>query len=122
MFGGGIMETNIKRTLVTEELPVLSDFIETIAEQRVGPGIILLSSSLHLMHMNRRAWGLSRKITQAHNGKTATGVLPTAVTQHCAEAVTAFPVRTNAKDWDQAQTRRLGGTTNPPAPPRAFAF
>ena len=116
------MESRIDSTLVTEELPGLSHFIETIAEQRVGPGIILLSSSLHLMHMNRRAWELSRKITQAHNGKTATGVLPTAVTELCAEVVTAFQVRTNAKDWDQVQIRRLVGTTNPPVLLRALGL
>src|SRR5712691_8474786 len=103
------METKIETTVLTEERPVSSDFIETLVEQRVGPGIILLSTSLHLMHMNRRAWELSRKITQAHNGKTATGVLPTAVTELCAEVVTAFQVRTNAKDWEQVQIRRFGG-------------
>src|SRR5438128_11742414 len=104
------MESRIDSTLVTEELPGLSDFIETLAEQRVGPGIILLSSSLHLMHMNRRAWGLSRKITQSHNGKTATSVHPTAGTAACAQVATAFHVRTTATQRAQAQIRRLVGT------------
>src|SRR5712692_444028 len=116
------MESRIETTLVTEVVPVLSDFIETIAEQRVGPGILLLSSSLHLMHMNRRAWELSGKITQAQNGKAATGVLPMAVNELCAEVVTALQVRTNAKDWEQVQIRRLVGTPNPPVLLRALGL
>jgi len=116
------METKVETTLLTEELPVLSDFIETIAEQRVGPGILLLSSSLNLMHMNRRAWELSGKITQAQNGKAATGVLPTAVTELCAEVITALQVRTDAKDWEQVQIRRLVSTPNPPVLLRAFGL
>jgi len=116
------MVTKVERTLLTEERPLSSDFIETIAEQRVGPGILLLSSSLNLMHMNRRAWELSGKITQAQNGKAAAGVLPTAVTELCAEVVTAFQVKTNAKDWEQVQIRRLVRTPKPPVLLRAFGF
>src|SRR6267143_112572 len=52
------METKIETTLQTEELPVSSDFIEEMVEQRVGPGILLLSPALQLMHVNRRAVGL----------------------------------------------------------------
>src|SRR5947209_1743705 len=74
------------------------------------------------MHMNRRAWELSRKITQGENGKAATGVLPPAVTELCAEVATAFQVRTNAKDWDQVQITRLVGTPNPPMLLRAFGL
>jgi DNA-binding CsgD family transcriptional regulator len=52
----------------------------------------------------------------------ATGVLPTAVTELCAEVVTAFQVRTDAKDWEQVQLRRLVSTPNPPVLLRAFGF
>ena len=116
------MESRIETTLLTEEPPVSFDFLEELVEQRVGPGILLLSPALKLMHMNRRAWELSRKITQGENGKAATGVLPPAVTELCAEVVTAFQVRTNAKDWDQVQIRRLVGTTNPPVLLRALGL
>ena len=83
----------------------------------MGPGILLLSPALKLMHMNRQTWELSRKITQAEDGKAATGVLLTAVTEVCAEIVTAFQPRTNAKDWEQVQITRLVGTPNPPQVP-----
>ncbi|HZC81128.1 MAG TPA: hypothetical protein VE222_05325, partial [Nitrospiraceae bacterium] len=97
------METNTVTTLVTEELPVSSEVVETLVEQRVGPGILLLSPAFQVMHMNRRALELSGKIMRAQNGMAATGVLPTAVTELCAEVITALRVRTDAKDWEQVQ-------------------
>ncbi len=122
MQGKDTMENKVETTLLTEELPVSSDFIETILDQRVGPGILLLSPALQLMHMNRRALELSGKIMRAQNGKVATGVLPTAVTELCAEVITAFQVRTDAKDWEQVQIKRLVSTPNPPVLLRAFGF
>src|SRR5712691_1278054 len=116
------METKIETTLLTEELPVSSDVVETLVKQRVGPGILLLSPALQLIHMNRRAWELSGKITQAENGKAATGVLPTAVTELCAEVITSLQVRTVAKDWEQVQIRRLVGDAKPPVLLRAFGL
>ena len=116
------METKLEAMLAAEEIPVSSDFIETLVEQRVGPGILLLSPALKLMHMNRRAWELSGKITQAQNGKAATGVLPPAVTQLCAEVITALRVRIDAKDWEQVQITRLVGTPSPPVLLRAFGL
>src|SRR2546428_3001995 len=104
---GGTMESRIETTLLTEEPPVSSDFIDTLVEQRVGPGILMLSPALKLMHMNRRAWELSRKITQGENGEAAPGVVPPAVPGLCAGVVTAVPVRTNAQDWEQGQHTRL---------------
>src|SRR2546427_8149662 len=119
---GGTMESRIETTLLTEEPPVSFDFLEERVEQRVGAGILLLSPALKLMHMNRRAWELSGKITQTQNGKAATGVLPPAVTELCAEVIAALQVRIDAKDWEQVQITRLVGTPNPPVLLRAFGF
>src|SRR5205807_7076405 len=116
------METKVDTMLQTEELPVSFDFMEEIVEQRVGPGILLLSPALQLMHMNRQAVELSGKIMRAQNGKVATGVLPKAVTELCDEIITELQVRTDAKDWEQVQIRRLVSTPNPPVLLRAFGF
>ena len=123
------METMTEASLVVEELPVSSeelpissDIVETLVGQRVGPGILLLSVSLQLLYMNQRAWELSRKMMQALNGKTARGVLPTVVTALCAEVVTALQVKTNAKDWEQAQLRCVVSVTKPPVLLRAFGL
>ena len=94
------METKLEAMLAAEEIPVSSDFIDTLVEQRVGPGILLLSPELKLMHMNRQAWELSRKITQGENGKAATGVLPPAVTELCAEVSAALRSKsTSSTSW-----------------------
>ena len=116
------METKVETTLVTEELPVSSDMVETIVDQRVGPGILLLSPALQLLHINQRALSLCGKMTHLHNGKAATGVLPMAVTELCAEVVTAFRERTHAKDWEQVQIMRVLPTSNPPVVLRAFGM
>ncbi len=116
------METKIERTRLTEELLVSSDIIETLVEQRVGPGILLLSPAVQLMHMNPQAWELCGKIMRAEHGKVATGVLPTAVTKLCAEVITVLQVRTVAKDWEQVHIRRLVSTSNPPVLLQAFGF
>ena len=116
------METKTNTTVLAEELPVSSDVIETIVEQRVGPGMLLLSPALQLMHMDRRAWELSGKILRAQSGISATGVLPTAVTELCAEVITALQIRTDAKDWEQVQIRRLVSALNPPVLLRAFGL
>src|SRR5437870_12863639 len=100
------MESRIETTLLTEEPPISFDFLEELVEQRVGPGILLLSPALKLMHMNRRAWELSRKITQGDNGKAATGVLPPAVTQLCGAVSAALRVSIHATHWAQGQTTR----------------
>src|SRR3989442_11582166 len=116
------METKVETTLQTEELPASSDFIEGLVEQRVGPGILLLSPALQLMHMNRQAVELSGKIMRAENGKVATGALPTVVTALCDEVITALQVKTDAKDWEQVQIRRLVSAPNPPVLLRAFGL
>jgi DNA-binding CsgD family transcriptional regulator len=116
------MERTMETTLVTEELPVSSEVVETLVEQRVGPGILLFSVELQLMHMNQLAWELSRKIIQAQNGKVATGVLPMAVTELCAEVVTALQVRTYVKDWEQVRIMRVVSTPKPPVLLRAFGL
>src|SRR3989442_12866114 len=101
---GGTMESRIETTLLTEEPPVSSDFIDTLVEQRVGPGILMLSPALKLMHMNRRARELSRKNTQGGNREGGTGVAPPAVTERCAAVATAVPGTTNAKEQGQGNT------------------
>ena len=96
--------------------------LESIAEKRAGPGILLLSSSMQLMYRDRRTWELCAQINKAQNGKAATGVLPPAVTQLCAEVITALRVRIDAKDWEQVQITRLVSPPNPPVLLRAFGF
>ncbi len=99
---------------------------ELIVDQRAGPGIVVLSTSMQLLHMNRQAAILGRHINQSekgHNeGKFATGVLPAALTELCNEIVKALHVRTEAKDWEQFEVKALAGDTNRPILLRGFGL
>src|SRR5256885_11760234 len=91
------METKVEGTRLTEKLLVSSDIVETLAEQRVGPGILLLSPAVQLIHMNPQAWELCGRIMRAKSGKATAGGLPTAVAELCAEVITMLQVRTDRK-------------------------
>ena len=94
------------------------DPTDTLADQRVGSGIIVLSASMQLLHMNRQASELAKLINATENGgvslRSAHGVLPTALTELCGEIIKALHVRTEAKDWElnvaMARVRWSSGT------------
>ena len=93
----------------------LVDQKDTLADQRLGSGIVVLSASMQLLHMNHQASELSKQINASEHGgenqKSAHGVLPTALTELCGEIIKALHVRTEAKDWEQferSEERRVG--------------
>jgi DNA-binding CsgD family transcriptional regulator len=105
------------------------DQLDTIADQRAGPGIVVLSSSLQLLHMNRQAAELSTQINQAEtidenkdNKKVAHGVLPVALTELCGEILKVLQIRTEAKDWEQFEVKRLAGDPARPVLLRGFGL
>lgn len=102
------------------------DQVDTIADQRTGPGIVVLSSSMQLLHMNRQAAELSTQINKAENGKEykkiAHGVLPAALTELCTEILKVLQVRTEAKDWEQFEVKRLAGNPARPILLRGFGL
>ncbi len=99
---------------------------DVVAEQRAGPGIVVLSTAMQLLHMNRQAADLSMKINQAEKsskqGKVASGVLPVALTELCGEIVKALRVRTEAKDWEQFEVKALAGDPDRPILLRGFGL
>lgn len=107
---------------VISEGPISADYAESLAEQRLGPGILLLTPSFQLIHMDRRAWELTGRIIREGNGTVAMGVLPDVVTDLCTEIVAALRVRTDAKDWEQVQLRRLAGDPKRPVLLRGFGL
>ncbi|TKB80876.1 MAG: response regulator transcription factor [Nitrospira sp.] len=88
------------------ELPV---HMENIAEQRSGPGVILLTAALSLVHMNGQATDLCKEIGQSHSSEPGDGGLPAPVHELGNEIRAMLQVRTEAKDWEQFQIRRLIG-------------
>ncbi len=99
---------------------------EVIADQRSGPGIVVLSTSMQLLHMNRQASDLSKLINEAekinNTGMIASGVLPKALTELCGEIVKALQIRTEAKDWEQFEVKALAGDQNKPILLRGFGL
>ncbi len=99
---------------------------DSLADQRAGAGIVVLSSSMQLLHMNRQAAELSKQINMAENGgvpaKAAQGVLPAALTELCADIIKALQVRTEAKDWEQFEVKRVAGNPNQPVLLRGFGL
>ena len=87
---------------------------ENVAEQRGGPGVLVLAPPMRLLHMNQRAWDLTSHIDHGENGndlsRTAKGLLPAPLLQLCAEIFRHLKERTEAKDWEQFEVRRILGT------------
>jgi DNA-binding CsgD family transcriptional regulator len=81
---------------------------ESIADKRMGPGILMLSSSMQLLYSDRRIWELFGKI-KTQEGKAQHGVLPPAVEALCSEIIKLLQVRTEAKDWEHFRVKRVVG-------------
>jgi DNA-binding CsgD family transcriptional regulator len=100
--------------------------VDNLADQRAGAGIVVLSSSMQLLHINRQATELSKLINMTEKGgaqaKTAHGVLPSALTELCSDLIQALQVRTEAKDWEQFEVKRTAGNPNQPVLLRGFGL
>ena len=81
---------------------------ESIADKRMGPGILMVSSSMQLLYSDRRIWELFGKI-KPQEGKAQHGVLPPAVEGLCSEIIKLLQVRTEAKDWEHFRVKRVVG-------------
>ena len=89
-------------------MPTTESFSEarSVVATRVGSGFLMLSSGIELLHWDRQAQDLCRKIS-ALDGDTGNPVLPLCVEDFAREIVTLMEVRTNPKDWEQFQLHRV---------------
>jgi DNA-binding CsgD family transcriptional regulator len=89
-------------------VPAIETFSEaqSVVATRVDSGFLMLSSSMQLLHWDRQAWELCRKIT-ALSDDPAADVLPSCVTDFASEIVKVMEIRSNPKDWEQFQLRRV---------------
>jgi len=102
-----------------------SDDFNGIAGLRGGPGLLILSTDNRLLHMNRRGWELIRQISDSQTVTEtvkAGGMLPTAVTEICAEIQTLLKAQLGSKDWEQLEVRRLVGDPARPILLRGFGL
>ena len=91
-------------------LDVSSEHTVSMAVPHAGPGIMLLTASMRLLYKDRRAGELCQQIIRCQDGKTANGVLPQAVASLVDQIRKTLNVRTDPKDWEQIQLRRVVNT------------
>ncbi len=102
------------------DLPRLSTSIEADGVNHAELGVLVLAPSMQLRYRNQQARVLCEQINQHKNVKTASGVLPPAVTSLAGEIRSLLRIRTESKDWEQIQIRRVAG--NPTRPVQLCGF
>ena len=59
--------------------------VDTLINQRMGPGMVVLAPPMRVLHINQHAWELIRRITHVKDGhegsKRTMGLLPTSIRQ-----------------------------------------
>jgi DNA-binding CsgD family transcriptional regulator len=80
--------------------------VQQVVERRSGAGFLMLSSSMQVLHWDRGASELCRQIISPPRGD-AQSALPVCVTGLANEIVKLMEIRTEPKDWEQFQLRRL---------------
>lgn len=81
--------------------------VQQVIERRSGAGFLMLSSSMQVLHWDRGASEICRQIISPPTGDTTTSTLPVCVTGLANEIVKLMEVRSEPKDWEQFQLRRL---------------
>jgi DNA-binding CsgD family transcriptional regulator len=102
--------------------PRPTDQAERVVGQRAGPGVLVLSPTMQLVHMNQQAWELVGRIGRQENSNLANGMLPAALVQVCAEIQSIFQKRTDNEDMEQLEVKRLAGNQDRPVLLRAFGL
>ncbi len=90
--------------------------VDTLINQRVGPGIVVLAPPMRVLHINQPAWELIRRITHVKDGNEgsgrAMGLLPMSIRQIGAEIFATLRERSHAKDWERFEIKRVLSTAN----------
>lgn len=79
-----------------------------LAHAASGPGILVCSPTIQVLHVNRRALELAARIGQVEVG-TVRSLLSTPVVGLCAQVLEALTSRIAAGIWDPFEVRRFVG-------------
>ena len=80
---------------------------QALVEKRKDSGFLMLSSAMHVLHWDRRAWELCRNIATAATGDAMAGTLPMPIKDFAQGIVKMMGIRRDSKDWEQFQVRRV---------------
>ena len=78
-----------------------------VIERRSGSGFLMLSASMQVLHWDRGASELCRQIISPPREDAQSSALPVSVTGLANDIVKLMEVRTEPKDWEQFQLRRI---------------
>ena len=98
--------------------------VDTLIEQRAGPGMLVLAPPMRLLHINQHACDLISHLTHVKHGngrsRHAMGPLPISIRQICAEIFYTLRDRNYAKDWEQFEIKRILNAPNQTVLVRGF--
>jgi len=96
----------------------------TAGDRHVCPGIVVVSTSMRMLHANRQAIKLLKQIRQTaldgQHRNPSPPLLSAVLTEFCAEMVNALKVRMEAKDSNQLEVK--GVVSHPHHPVRIRGF
>jgi len=82
-------------------------------QETTGPGIVVLSYSLQVLHMNRRAMALLTQLERTGQSIGTEWALTEPLHQHCQDIIETLQARLGANNWEQFQQyRMIGNSTN----------
>ncbi len=100
--------------------------VDTLIDQRVSPGMLVLAPPMRLLHINQYASELIQHITHVKHGngrsKREMGFLPRSLHQICTEIFATLRDRTHAKDWERFEIKRVICAPHQPILIRGFGM
>ena len=78
-------------------------------QEVIGPGIVVLSSSLQVLHMNRRAMALLNQLEHSAQSIGTERAVAAPLHQHCQDIIETLQARLAANNWKQFQQYRTIG-------------
>lgn len=78
-----------------------------------SPGIVVLSPSLQVLHMNRRAMALLNQLEYTAQSIGADRAVAAPLHQHCRDIIETLRARLGSNNWEQFQQQRtIGDSTH----------
>ena len=82
-------------------------------QEATAPGIVVLSLSLQVLHMNQRAMVLLNQLEHTGQSVGTERALTAPLHQHCQDIIETLQARLGANNWEQFQQyRMIGDSTN----------
>lgn len=80
-------------------------------QEATGPGVVVLSSSLQVLFMNRRAMALLNQLEHTAQSARTKQDLAAPLHRHCQDIIETLQARLRSNNWEQFQQYRTIGTS-----------